>query len=128
MPALDRRRSTIRVEEANAFAAGMPNAGIYDPVRASALEALRQLLRCLVGVRIEGRMAIPLSASQIVQIGMDRQHALSELRRPTSILSGPGHEALMMMDRLEQHRLEGIARIQDTKSAVGEAARPVRAH
>ena len=73
-------------------------------------------------------MAIPLRASQIVQIGMDRQHDLSELRRPTSILSGPGHEALMMMDRLEQGRLEDIAGIEDAKGSVGETARPVGAH
>lgn len=79
MPALNRGRSTIRVEQANAFAAGMPNAGIYHPVRASAPQAVCQLLRCLVGVRIEGRMAMPLGPSEIVQIGMDREQDLPEL-------------------------------------------------
>src|SRR5690606_23027575 len=94
---------------------------------ARVLEALRQLPRCLVAVRIEGGMGLLLGPSEVVQIGMNRKDYLSELRRPASFLSGSSHEAFVVVDRLEQRGLERIADIENAEGAVGKAARAVGA-
>ena len=127
MPPLDERRSAIRVEEASALAPRVPRAGINYAIRATALEPLSQLLRCLVIVRSKGRMAPLTRASQVVQIGVNRQDDLSELRRPASFLSGARHETLVVVDCLEQRRLERVANVENAEGAIGETARPVGA-
>src|SRR5690606_33277819 len=54
MAALDGCGRAIRVKQPHALATWVPDAGIYHPFGARVLEALRQLPRCLVAVRIEG--------------------------------------------------------------------------
>ena len=86
-------RSAIRVEQRNASAPRMPDARIDQPVSPASLARLRQTLRCRIMIWIERRMWRFPSRSQIMEIGMNREDNLPELRRP------PGVSAVRAMKR-----------------------------
>src|SRR5262245_43147120 len=67
-------------------------------------------------------------ATQVVKTAIDIEHDLPELRRPPRRLLRPGHEACMMVNRLEQCGLEFSASVEDAKAAPAEAARTVGTH
>lgn|SRR5690554_5924487 len=79
-------------------------------------------------VRVEGGMAMMFGRAKIVKFGMDRHHDLPELRRPARFLGRARHKPGVVVDRLEQRRLEYIASVEHAISAVGEPTRPVCAH
>ena len=63
-------------------------------------------------VRIERCLKGRVAASEIMQFGVDVEHNLPKLRRPSSQLIRARHEPTVVMDRLEQGDLKGIARIR----------------
>src|SRR4051812_44597599 len=105
------------MEESDAFAARPANAWIHNAFRCSALKLLAQCLRLIVVVGIKGSSKARLVATQIVKTTIDIEHDFPELRRPPCRLLRPGHEARVMVNRLEQCGLEFPASVEDAKAA-----------
>ena len=106
----------------------MPDARVSNPVRSRVPEVPRERLRCDITVRIERRNWLPCRNSQIMQVCIDRHDDLPELRRPARRFVRSGHEAGVMVNRLEQCGLKTVPNVEHAVAAIGKAARSIGAN
>lgn len=78
-------------------------------------------------IRVEQARALPAGAAQAVEGCLDVQDEFPELRGPAGCLPGPGHDAAMVVDGLEECGLEGRGHLEHAAAAVAEPAGTVRA-
>src|SRR6185312_9371709 len=106
MPPLPDVFREVWIEQPGAVATAAPDAWIDHPVRSRAMEGFTQSLRRTVIVGIEHA-----GGRSLAQIGEPRRNVendLAELRGPARRLHRRRHEQGMVVDRLEQRRLETL--------------------
>src|SRR5581483_8261891 len=128
MPSLDHMGGEIGVVQADAFTCWIANTRIDNALRGCGVKALAQILSLVILVGIESLGSLGMAAAQIVEIALNIEPNFPKLRRPARRLRGVGHEAGMVVGRLEQCCLKFTGYIEHPEGSPAETGRPVGAH